>query len=142
MALKNRRNMSKSESAKDYSKGYLDGVRDAIDDSELHAYYVGVGYGKHREGDTHLGFNTSGERESFHAGVKNRANHFNSYCYKKPGFFARLFNRFSESSRIKKQNNKRRNAINNRLTAKRNKRNKIDHKGGLLLGRSNYKYKK
>ena len=122
MALKNRRNMSHAENAKDYSEGYLDGVRDAIEDSEIHAYYAGVGYGKHRSGNTNLGFNTRDERESFHAGINNNDKHFNSYQYKTPGFFARLFKRFSESERIKRREKRRKKAFSDRLNKKRARR--------------------
>ena len=50
------------EDTSDYQKGYADGMKAAYDDSELDAYYAGVGYGKKASGDKHIGFNNDEER--------------------------------------------------------------------------------
>ena len=54
---KARRSMSSDTS--EYYKGYQDGMRQAFEESELDAYYAGVGYGKMAAGDKHIGFNNA-----------------------------------------------------------------------------------
>ena len=75
----------------DYERGYAEGMRAAFDDSELDAYYVGVGYGKKTAGDKHIGFNSSAEREEFKKGVRNKDEHFRAYRVEAPTFLERLF---------------------------------------------------
>lgn len=74
-----------------YQKGYSDGMKAAFEESELDAYYAGVGYGKKASGDKHIGFNSDKEREQFEAGMKNKSKHFRSYRAEKPSFFERIF---------------------------------------------------
>lgn len=63
----------------DYQKGYRDGMQDAFDKSELDAYYAGVGYGKMKSKDKHIGFNSDEERREFEKGIANKDEHFKSY---------------------------------------------------------------
>ena len=141
---RNKENIGYSESARDYENGYRDGIKEALENSEIHAYYAGVGYGKHRDGNTNLGFNTEDERQSFHAGINNKDKHFNSYRYERPGFFERLFSRFSESSRIKRKEKKRKKAIrshiNNRKSEREMLRRKIKTRKKLKRG-TNIKFR-
>ena len=48
-------------------------------DTELDAYFAGVGYGKRIAGDKHLGFNSAEECENFEQGIRNKDKHFKSY---------------------------------------------------------------
>ena len=75
----------------DYHKGYLDGRRSAFDDSELDAYYAGVGYGKKSKSMKHIGFTSDEERKQFEAGVSNAGKHFRAYRAEPPSFWERLF---------------------------------------------------
>ena len=75
----------------DYHKGYLDGRRSAFDDSELDAYYAGVGYGKKSKSMKHIGFTSDEERKQFEAGVSNAGLHFRAYRAEPPSFWERLF---------------------------------------------------
>lgn len=75
----------------DYHKGYADGMKAAFEESELDAYYAGVGYGKKSAGDKHIGFSSDEERRQFEAGMKNKSKHFRSYRSEPPTFFERLF---------------------------------------------------
>ena len=87
---KNPRMPMRSDSS-DYHKGYLDGRKSAFDESELDAYYAGVGYGKKAKGTKHLGFTSDEERRQFEAGVSNSGKHFRSYRAEPPSFLERLF---------------------------------------------------
>ena len=75
----------------DYHKGYADGMKAAFEESELDAYYAGVGYGKKAAGDKHIGFNNDEERQQFEAGMKNKGKHFRAYRAEPPTFLERLF---------------------------------------------------
>ena len=79
-----------SDSA-DYTKGYSDGMRAAFEESELDAYYAGVGYGKYQSGDKHIGFNNAEERAQFEKGIRKKDDHFNAYRVRKLSFWERLF---------------------------------------------------
>lgn len=89
MSRSNRYNLRSD--ADDYRRGYADGMKAAFEETELDAYYAGVGYGKKNAKDSHIGFNNAEERRQFEKGIKNKDNHFNSYRAEKPGFFERLF---------------------------------------------------
>ena len=52
------------------------GVSSGKDDSKTHAYFIGVGYGKGRNGEKHLGFRSAEERERFEYGVRNKDKHY------------------------------------------------------------------
>ena len=84
----------------DYQMGYADGMKAAFEESELDAYYAGVGYGKKAAGDKHIGFNNDEERQQFEAGIQNRGKHFRSYRAE-PTFFERLFGIKPRSDRVK-----------------------------------------
>lgn len=75
----------------EYRKGYLDGMNAAFDNSELDAYYAGVGYAKKAHGDKRIGFNSDKERENFEAGMRNKDKHFKVYRSEPPTFLERLF---------------------------------------------------
>jgi len=53
-----------------------EGVSSGKGDSKTHAYFLGVGYGKARNGEKHLGFRSAEERERFEHGVKNKDKHY------------------------------------------------------------------
>ena len=74
----------------DYLKGYYDGMRDTYDNSEFDAYYAGVGFGKMKAKDKHLGFNSNEERQAFERGIENKDKHFKSVrAYR--NFWERMF---------------------------------------------------
>ena len=80
MSRSNRYNLRSD--ADDYRRGYADGMKAAFEETELDAYYAGVGYGKKNAKDSHIGFNNAEERRQFEKGIKNKDNHFNSYRVK------------------------------------------------------------
>ena len=63
----------------EYQKGYIDGMTDTITDTNVHAFFAGVGYGKSEANVTHLGFNSAEERECFERGMAKKDEHFNAY---------------------------------------------------------------
>lgn len=77
MSKKRYQNMR--DDGSDYTRGYQDGMNAAFDNSELDAYYAGVGFGKYAAGDKHLGFNSAEEKAEFEKGITNKDNHFKSY---------------------------------------------------------------
>ena len=76
---RNQNRFNRIEHDNDYQKGYRDGMQDAFDKSELDAYYAGVGYGKMKAKDRHIGFNSDEERREFEKGIADRDKHFKSY---------------------------------------------------------------
>ena len=60
------------DNSSDYQKGYIDGITDSMTDTNVHAFFAGVGYGKSEANVTHLGFNSAEERESFERGMAQR----------------------------------------------------------------------
>ena len=112
-----------SSDSNEYHKGYADGMKAAFEESELDAYYAGVGYGKKAAGTKHLGFTSDREREQFEAGIKRSDSHFKAYRSEPPTFWERLFCRSSKKERAtgsyKKSRVKR---TSKRLTKKRNRR--------------------
>ena len=70
---------NRAEQDNDYQQGYRDGMQDAFDKSELDAYYAGVGYGKMKSKDKHIGFNSDEERREFEKGIADKDEHFKSY---------------------------------------------------------------
>ena len=90
---------NRSYHGNDYQKGYLDGMQEAFENSELDAYYAGVGYGKMKSKDKHIGFNSAEEREQFEKGLANKDNHFKSYELRK-SLFDRIFGIGKNNSRI------------------------------------------
>ena len=65
-------------------------MQDTFEKSELDAYYAGVGYGKMKAKDKHLGFNSNEERQVFEHGIENKDKHFKSIrAYR--SFWERLF---------------------------------------------------
>ena len=110
--MSRKKNFNRSYHGNDYQKGYLDGMQDAFEKSELDAYYAGVGYGKMQTKDKHIGFNSSEEREQFEKGLANKDKHFKSYKLRK-GFFEKLFGSRENTyivkpKRAKKRFNKKR----------------------------------
>ena len=67
------------DNSSDYQKGYIDGITDSMTDTNVHAFFAGVGYGKSEANVTHLGFNSAEERESFERGMAKKDDHFNAY---------------------------------------------------------------
>ncbi len=123
--MKKTRYVMKSETS-EYHKGYADGIKAAFDESELDAYYTGVGYGKKASGDKHIGFNNDDERRSFEAGVKNNSKHFRAYRAEPPTFFERIF----FGIKVKKENS---------TGSYQNKKNKYTKK---RLNKNRRKFKK
>ena len=80
----------KSDSS-DYHKGYSDGMKAAFEESELDAYYTGVGYGKKQAGDKHIGFNNDEERRQFERGMQRKDEHFRAYHTKPLAWWQKLF---------------------------------------------------
>lgn len=80
-----------SSDSTEYRKGYQDGMQQAFEESELDAYYAGVGYGKMAAGDKHIGFNNAEERRQFELGIAKRDNHFRAYRVKKLSWWEKLF---------------------------------------------------
>lgn len=75
----------------DYQKGYIDGVSDTLSDTNVHAFFTGVGYGKGQANVTHLGFNSAEERESFERGISKKDEHFNAYKGNRISLIERIF---------------------------------------------------
>ena len=73
----------------EYQQGYIDGLQAAFDESELDAFYTGVGFGKSQNGDKHIGFNSPSERASFERGMRDSKKHFNAERIKKETSFER-----------------------------------------------------
>ena len=84
----------------DYEKGYAAGMKAAFDESELDAYYTGVGYAKCSARDRRIGFNSDEEREEFEKGMKNKDRHFKSHKIKRPSVLSRVFGLSSGSPKI------------------------------------------
>ena len=89
---KNPRMPMRSDSS-DYHKGYLDGRKSVFEDSELDAYYAGVGYGKKSTSTKHMGFTNDEERRQFEMGISNSHKHFRAYRAEPLTFWERLFGR-------------------------------------------------
>ena len=96
MSRSNRYNLRSD--ADDYRKGYADGMKAAFEETELDAYYAGVGYGKKVAKTKHIGFSNPEERENFEKGIRNHNKHFHSYKAEK-SFFEKLFGRREESTK-------------------------------------------
>lgn len=77
----------------DYHQGYLDGRKSVFEDSELDAYYAGVGYGKKSTSTKHMGFTNDEERRQFEMGISNSHKHFRAYRAEPLTFWERLFGR-------------------------------------------------
>ena len=90
MSIRNVRNEIRSDSS-EYMKGYQDGMNQAFQESELDAYYAGVGYGKKYAGDKHIGFNNDAERRQFEKGMSEKDKHFRAYQAEPISFWERLF---------------------------------------------------
>ena len=115
-------------------KGYRDGMQQAFDESELDAYYVGVGYGKKTSGDKHIGFNSDKERASFQKGVSRKDHHFVAYRSEPLTWWEKLFgvkpersydsrNRRSEArKRVKRTSRARKKNIKKQRRQKRKKK--------------------
>lgn len=87
---KKARHKLKSDSS-DYHKGYSDGMKAAFEESELDAYYTGVGYGKKQAGDKHIFFNNDEERRQFERGIQRKDEHFRAYRTNPPIWWEKLF---------------------------------------------------
>ena len=75
----------------DYERGYNAGLNANIERTDLDAYYTGVGYGKKVAQDKYLGFNSSGEREQFEKGIREKDKHFNAHRAEPLSWWERLF---------------------------------------------------
>ena len=75
----------------DYERGYNAGMKAILDETELDAYYAGVGYGKKNANDKYLGFNSKKERERFEEGIREKDKHFNAYRAEHLSWWERLF---------------------------------------------------
>ena len=71
---------------------FYSGVNSGQEDQDVHAYYVGVGYGKGVRGDRHVGFNRPEHYANFRRGVDNSHKHFTVKEVNKP-WWKRLFSR-------------------------------------------------
>ena len=107
------RNELRSDSA-DYRSGYADGMRAAFEESELDAYYAGVGYGKKASGDKHIGFNNAKEYEQFQNGIDNKDKHFRGYRMEKRSFLEKIL--FKSENRKRHRKEKRKTKLLNSKT--------------------------
>ena len=87
------------DNSSDYTKGYLAGQKAAFEESELDAYYAGVGYGKKTAKTKHIGFSSPEERRNFESGMRNHNKHFHSYRGELT-FFEKIFGRKKTEKRI------------------------------------------
>ena len=135
--MKKTRGQPVEKNGNEYQRGYLEGMKAAFEDTELDAYYAGVGYGKRIAGDKNLGFNSAKECETFEQGIRNKDKHFKSYRAKEPNFFERLFglhfgkdriNYASKSDRKRMKRYRRRNEYN-QAKQKRRARSKVRRSG-------------
>lgn len=97
--MSRKKNMVNQDPDSVYLKGYYDGMRDTFDNSEFDAYYAGVGFGKMKAKDKHIGFNSQEEREAFERGIEHKDKHFKSVrAYR--SFWERLFGIGRKESRM------------------------------------------
>ena len=122
MSRKTRYQMASDSS--DYHKGYSDGMKAAFEESELDAYYAGVGYGKSQSKDKHIGFNNAEERRQFEKGMQKKDDHFNAYRVQKRSFWERLFGgQTSRARSIQTQNRKKDTVKRIKRTSRARKKN-------------------
>ena len=107
MARSEVRNKKRSDSS-EYMQGYSDGMKQAFEESELDAYYAGVGYGKKNAGDKHIGFNNDEERRQFEKGMSNKDKHFKSFRTEPISFWERVFGFGSSEKTFHSSDNTRR----------------------------------
>lgn len=129
----------------DYHKGYADGMKAAFEESELDAYYAGVGYGKKSAGDKHIGFNSAEERYQFEKGIKNRGKHFNSVRVEPKSLLEKIIDTFGRSARKKRKVDRKTKKNDKKRFKKRFKQNfkgvnEIGTHGPALLGSGNQKH--
>ena len=105
-----------------YAEGYQDGVRASLEDTGIHAYFAGVGYGKKSAADRHIGFESHKHLEEFEKGVRQKDKHFIA-VKKEMGFFERLFDFKSRRRRRKLKSSER----NRRIVAKGAERRQRTH---------------
>ena len=108
----------------DYKQGYLDGMKDACEHSELSAYYAGVGYGKKLAGDDNIGFNSHEELEQFQHGIKSKDKYFNSFRSEPLSWWERLFGKKTASNKTLKYSNPKKRENNVRKRARKIKKSK------------------
>ena len=150
MSRKNRHKLRSDTS--DYHKGYADGMKAAFEESELDAYYTGVGYGKKQAGDKHIGFNSDLERQQFEAGMFNKDKHFRAYQSEPLTIWDRLFGfrhtdprrmihtkknaqqRVNRTSVKRRKTKKQRNKLKNKLLSLVSKNTKKGSSGYLTSG--------
>ncbi len=109
----------------DYQKGYLAGLQAAFDESELDAYYTGVGAGKVMNGDKHIGFNSDSERSHFEKGIRDSNKHFKSYRAKPLTWWEKLFGKKANKRNfIRYKSKKSVNRTQRRLKKRRKQRKK------------------
>lgn len=124
MARREVRNKLRSDSP-EYMQGYSDGMKQAFEESELDAYYAGVGYGKKNAGDKHIGFNNDEERRQFEKGISNKDKHFRAYQAEPISFWERIFGWGSSERAVHSSDNTR--SVRRRLkksSKKRDRKNK------------------
>ena len=118
---KHRAQLSSNDS--EYQKGYRAGLQAAFDESELDAYYAGVGAGKVMNGDKHIGFNSESERSHYEKGMRESDKHFKSYRAKPLTFWEKLFGKKPDKrSTIRYKSKKSVNRTKRRLKKRRNQR--------------------
>lgn len=124
-----------------YNKGYEDGVRDANENTGIHAYYAGVGYGKSSGSDKNLGFRTREHYRAFEKGIQEKDKHFIS-VNKKPTFLERILAFFGlgDARHVQRlQKERKRNKKNNRSAVKaKRKLYKTAYKEQKKLGKTGY----
>ena len=110
-----------SREADIYNEGFRDGIKASLEDSGLHAYYAGVGYGKKAASDKHIGFQNAEHLEEFEKGVRQKDRHFIT-VQKEQGFFESLFDfkgRRAARNRAKVAKNKKRRSKQRRKDVRR-----------------------
>ena len=105
----------------EYTKGYADGMKAAFEESELDAYYAGVGYGKKNAKDKHIGFTNDEERRQFEAGIQNNHKHFRAYRAEPKTFLEKVFGKKESRSDTISTSDKRSKALSKVKHSKPNK---------------------
>lgn len=113
--VRKRRHNASSDSA-DYMRGYADGMKGAFEESELDAYYAGVGYAKKNKGVKNIGFSSPEERASFEHGMSSEAKHFSAPRYEPLTFIERLL---GKRERVKKAKRSKRAYVDSQSYTKR-----------------------
>ena len=125
-------------------RAFYSGVNSGQADSDVHAFFVGVGYGKGARGDRHVGFREPSQKSSFDRGVENCNKHFSVVEVDKP-WWKRLFSgeRSDDFSRGRARRQKKQDHRTHRArTMVRNKKRFNEWRMGVQNRRKHKRYKR